>query len=83
MTGGPGGGRGIIAHLVAKRYPIGSRLCSSGLFSLDGKKNSSKLLSVSSVFFKSRFSQENSIFLPSICFFEYRPRLTYRGQLLI
>jgi hypothetical protein len=47
MTGGPVGEGSVIAHLVAKRYPIGSRFCSSGSFSLDGKKNSTKLLCLS------------------------------------
>jgi hypothetical protein len=28
----------VIAHLVAKRHPIGSRYWSSELFSLDGKE---------------------------------------------
>jgi hypothetical protein len=37
----------VIAHLVAKRHPIGSRYWSSELFSLDGKKNLTKLLSLS------------------------------------
>jgi hypothetical protein len=52
MTGGPVEGGKCHSHLVAKRYPIGSRFCSSGSFSLDGKKNSTKLLSLSRDFSK-------------------------------
>jgi hypothetical protein len=52
MTGGPWGEGSVIAHLVAKRYTIGSRFCSSGSFILDGMKNSTKLLSLSRDFSK-------------------------------
>jgi hypothetical protein len=52
LIGGPVGGESAIAHLVAKRYPIGSWFCSSGSFRLDGKKNSTKLLSLSRDFSK-------------------------------
>jgi hypothetical protein len=34
LIGGPVGGESVIAHLVAKRYPIGSCFCSSGSFNL-------------------------------------------------
>ncbi len=50
MTGGPMGGWRVITYLVAKRYPIGSWFCSSGSFSVDGKKNSKQLLSLSTDF---------------------------------